>query len=317
MPTRTEYNDDDESSTGQAPATGQPIDQVLPTAHPPVTPIAHPEELEGRLTRLEQQISGLVEIITAGPRVQAPPVTPTVPVVPAVPAPEPQVPATTVPVTSRSPQVTGLAYSLAPPGAAAISEVVGIRHAYAEQAQLSLFNKPTSYPPYPSTVFVPEDAGLYTKIHSSDLRDGHEAEVMWNTGFNLEMALAAMHKVTESIYDGDLARVTDFSSVLDHFLQNAYLRLQERRDFFTDAAENGKAEAILLQKYLRLGEQPFASPLYTDSKKSFAELRAKAFALELSKSQASSSARSSKPTYSPPTNKGGKGNFRGKAESPK
>jgi hypothetical protein len=173
MPTRTE-NDDDESSTGQAPATSQIIDQFLPTAHPPVTTTAHPEGLAARLTPLEQQIAGLVEIIIAGPRDQAPPVPPAVPVVPAVPAMEPQLPATTVPVTSRSPQVTGIAYSLAPPGATAISEVVGIRHACAEQASLSLFNKPTSYPPYPSTVFVPEDAGLYTKstpaIYGMDMR---------------------------------------------------------------------------------------------------------------------------------------------------
>jgi hypothetical protein len=87
-----------------------------------------------------------------------------------------------------------------------------------------------------------------------------------------------MHKVTEAVADGYLARVTDFASVLNHFLQHAYLHLQERRDFFADAVENGKSEAILLQKYLRLGDQPFASPLYAEAKTSFAELRAKDFA---------------------------------------
>ena len=97
-------------------------------------------------------------------------------------------------------------------------------------------------------MFVPEDLGLYAKIKASDARDGHEAEILWNAGFNIEMALAAMHKVTEAVAEGHLARVTDFESVLNHFLQHSYLRLQERRDFFADAVENGKNEAILLQK---------------------------------------------------------------------
>jgi hypothetical protein len=133
--------------------------------------------------------------------------------------------------------------------------------------------------------------------------------VVWSTGYNIEMALAAMHKLTEAYGDGDLAQVTEFASVLNHYLKHDYLRLQERRDFFTDAAENGRSEAILLQKYLRLNDQPFTFPLYCEAKKSFSELRAKAFAKDLSKKQPSSAHSSNKPGQNcPPRNAGHKRN---------
>jgi hypothetical protein len=123
------------------------------------------------------------------------------------------------------------------------------------------------------------------------------------------MALAVMHKLTKAAGDKDLAQVTEFASHLNHYLQHPYLRLQERRGFFTDAAENGKREAILLQKYLHLNDQPFTSALYSESNKSFAELRAKAYAKELSKKQDSSAHSSNKSGPNrPPLNQGNQGN---------
>ena len=45
--------------------------------------------------------------------------------------------------------------------------------------------------------------------------------------------------------------------------------------------ESGKSEAILLQRYLREDDHPYASELYRKTKKDFAEIRAKALAKSL------------------------------------
>jgi hypothetical protein len=99
--------------------------------------------------------------------------------------------------------IPSLAYSLSPPDADAVSDVVGTCNAYSEQAQFLLFPKLKSNPPSPSTVFEPEDLGLYAKIKTGDARDGLEAGIIWNAGFNIEMALAAVHKVTEAVAEGE------------------------------------------------------------------------------------------------------------------
>lgn len=183
-------------------------------------------------------------------------------------------------------KISNLSFSLPAPSASAVSSVLSIRQAYAESGKLTLFNKPGHLAQFPSRRFVPEPEGLFRRIKDSDNRDGWEAEVLWNTGYNLEVSLAALHDLSKAISTSDLDAATESISVLHHFLVSGYERLQERLDFFADSLESGKSEAILLQKYLREDDHPFSSTLYRDTKKKFAELRSKAFAKALNEQKA-------------------------------
>lgn len=199
----------------------------------------------------------------------------------------------------RSPN--SLHYSLPAPSAAAVSDVLAIKAAYAETGQLNRYLKPAVLAPFPSTRFVPTDDGQYHRIKAADTRDGHEAEVLWNQGYNAEHSLACMHKISEALADGDLAQVTHYLSVLNHYLVSNQQRVHERIDFFTYALESGKSEAILLQKYLKDSTSPFASDEFNTVNKKFAELRATAYAKELNKQHAARGSKSDKTKGSQPS----------------
>jgi hypothetical protein len=144
------------------------------------------------VARLEDNVNDLIDLISAGAGRPAPEPTSTV-------APQPPVPAgpilgapvlathgapsgpavadvgAVVPGSAAATHIQNLAYSLPSPGADAVSAIVGTRAAYAEDALLCMFQKPSLYPPFPNTVFFPEDLGAYAKIKSADARDGYEA----------------------------------------------------------------------------------------------------------------------------------------------
>lgn len=186
-------------------------------------------------------------------------------------------------------KVGTLQFTLPPPSANTVAEVLSTRQAYGETGKLNLFEKPRHLAPYPSTRFIPEPEGLFNRIKSADTRDGWESEVLWNIGHNQENALAACHKVAEALAAGDASAATDAFSIVHHFTQSTYERVTERVDFFTDALDSGKSEAILLQKYLREDDHPYTSALYRNTKKKFAELRSQAYAKEFNKQNAQGS----------------------------
>ena len=140
--------------------------------------------------------------------------------------------------------------------------------------------------PFPSKRFIPEPEKPFGRIKEADTRDVWEAEVLWNIGYNTENALAASHKVAEALSARNIQAATEAFSVLHHYLQASYERVQERVDFFSDSVEFGKSEAVLLQKYLREQDQPYVSQLYRYTKEKFAELCSQAYAKEFNKQAA-------------------------------
>lgn len=181
-----------------------------------------------------------------------------------------------------------LHFTLPPRSSDALTETLAVRAAYQDRAKLGHFQKPQQYAPFPSTQFEPEDVEVYGRIRSADQRDGREAESLWNVGYNLKVAISGVHQLADSLANGEVGSATEYLSVLSHFLEAGYSRLQERKDFFCYGAENGKSESILLDRYLRSEHQPFTSSLYKNTSKKFAEIRAVAFAKELNKTHAQS-----------------------------
>jgi hypothetical protein len=184
------------------------------------------------------------------------------------------------------------------PVASAIQETVRVRQANMEGGTLGYFKNPTYRQPYPAQAFIPEDEGLYSKVKTADARYGYEAEVLWNIGEHCEMAISDMHNLASSIQEGDISAITEHSSVLSHYLCNIYSRTLERRDF-AEAVENGKPDAILLQKYARLEDKPCESTRYRDVTEFFADLCAKTNAKEITKNEVGSSARPGKLPFKP------------------
>lgn len=155
--------------------------------------------------------------------------------------------------------------------------------------KLNLVYKPSHLAPFPSQRLILESERLFGRIKNADAQDGLEAGLLWNIGYNAETALSAPHKVTEALAAGHTSDATDAFSVLYHYLQASYERVQERINFFADSVESGKSEAVLLQKYLREQDQPYASKLYRDTKEKFSELRSHAYAKEFNKQAARNS----------------------------
>ena len=144
-----------------------------------------------------------------------------------------------------------LSFSLPAPSTQAVSTVVTTRQVYAESGKLALFTNPSQSAHYPARRFIPSPEGLFQRIRTNDNKDGWEAETLWNTGNNLDLAIASIHELALALNSGDSNSAVEVTSVLNHYLTAAYERIQERVDFFTKSLESGKSEAILLQKYLR------------------------------------------------------------------
>lgn len=178
-------------------------------------------------------------------------------------------------------KISNLSYHRPAPSAEAVSTAASTGQTYAESGKLTLFKKPAQLAHFPSNRFVPASEGLFGRIKTNDTRDSWEAETLWNTGYNLEVSLAALHELATVVSTKDINGAIEATSVLHHYLLAAYQRVQERVDFFTDPFASGKSEAILLQKYLREDYRPFSSELYRDTKKKFVGLRSKAFAKAL------------------------------------
>lgn len=235
-------------------------------------------ELTNDVTLIKTQLADILEALKSN-QPAAPPSHP-----PSAATPD----AADIPSSSAEVYKVGtLQFSLPPPSTTAVAEVLTTRHAYGETGKLNLFIKPPTLPPYPSSRFIPTPDGLFGRIKTSDNRDSWEAEILWNIGHNQECALAASHKVAEALAAGDIAAATDAFAVVHHYTNASYSRVQERVDFFADALESGKSEAILLQKYLREDDQPYTSALYRNTKSEFAKLRAQAYAKEFNKQAAS------------------------------
>lgn len=230
------------------------------------------DELQNDVTAIKSQLAAVLDQLKTN---ASPPAAAVPPVTADQPAESPAVY-----------RVGTLQFSLPPPSNSTVADVLSTRHAYGETGKLNQFPKPPTLPPYPSTRFIPAPEGLFGRIKTSDTRDSWEAEVLWNIGHNQENALAASHKVAEALAAGDITAATDAFAVVHHFTTASYSRVQERIDFFADALESGKSEAILLQKYLREDDQPYSSDLYRKTKSEFAKLRAQAYAKEFNKQSA-------------------------------
>lgn len=165
------------------------------------------------------------------------------------------------------------------------------RQANDDTGKLNRYHKLSILPPIPSKCFFPEPEGLFGRIKSDDTRNGWEAEVLWNIRHNCENALASSRKVAEALAVNDVAGATNALSVLYDYLNASYESLQELLEFFADTLDSGKLEAIILQKYLREDDKPYASQLYRTTKSKFAELCSHAYAKEFNKQSASSGAR--------------------------
>lgn len=63
-------------------------------------------------------------------------------------------------------------------------------------------------------------------------------------------------------------------------------RVLQRVDFSIDSSESGKSKAILLQKFLREDDFPYASDLYRSTKQKFSELLSHAHAKEFNDKKA-------------------------------
>lgn len=170
-----------------------------------------------------------------------------------------------------------LQFSLPPPSTTAVSEVFSTRNDYGETVKHTLFPKPPTLPPFPTTRFIPTPDGLLGSIKTSDNRDSWEAEVLWNIGKNQECVLATSHKVAEALVAWDVAADTDAFAVVHHYTNASFSRIKERIDFFAEALESGKSETILMQKDLREDDQPYSSAFYRKTKYEFAKLRAQAY----------------------------------------
>ena len=242
--------------------------------------------LESEVTGIKGQLSEVLSLLKTS-RVE-PASIPADPAVADVVDDQPKVPESRQPPASPGAYAVGtLQFTLPAPSANTVAKALAIRQAYGDTGKLNLFEKPKTVAPYPAKRFIPEPAGLFGRIKNADARDGFEAEVLWNLGHDSEVATAAFHQVAQAIADKDWDAVTEAVALAYQFHKAGYERVKERVDFFADSLESGKAEAILLQKYLREDDQNYTSALYRDTRKQLNSLRDKAFAKELVSNKAS------------------------------
>lgn len=112
---------------------------------------------------------------------------------------------------------------------------------------------------------------------------------MWNDGHNTQKVLSISQKLAGSLTNKGLSAATEAFSLFNHYLSTTCERVNERVDFFADALQSGKTEAILLLKYLPEEDQLYKSSLYRNINTKFAELRSQAYAKESNKQITTSS----------------------------
>ena len=263
------------------------------TARPPFALLVQ------KVTSLESQVSQILSRLQNRPAGRAPTVTTAEDSAASRAPPVAEQPDTRAPTAGPAPSQLTSAHSVyADPGlqvtlpvlsAQGIADTVATQQLYGETGKLNLFQIPTHLAPFSSKRFIPESEKLFGRIRDADPRDGWEAKVLWNFGYDTEHALAASHKVAEALSSGNRQAATEAFSVLHHYLQASYERVQERLDFFSDSVESGKSEAVLPQKYLREQDQPYVSQLCRDTKQKFAQLRSQAYAKDFNKQAARNS----------------------------
>ena len=223
--------EEETSRTSSSGASGPvpTLDDQTATARAPSTFIVN------KVNNLETQVAQILSLLQNRPAGTAPTATtaeePAAP--PATPAAEQ--PGSRAPDAGPAPTPLPTAHSvyadrrlqftLPAPSAQGIADIVATRQLYGETGKLNLFQRPTNLAPFPSKRFIPEPEKLFGRTKEADTRDGWEAEVLWNIGYNTENALAASHKVAEALSAGNTQAATEAFSVLHHYLQASYERV--------------------------------------------------------------------------------------------
>lgn len=82
--------------------------------------------------------------------------------------------------------------------------------------------KPSHIGVFPAHFFQPNKEGIYRRIYESDARDGHEADKLWNVGYDLEISLAATHEILAAIDISSLDSLRQKLAVQVRFPQHAF-----------------------------------------------------------------------------------------------
>lgn len=139
------------------------------------------------------------------------------------------------PPAHEADQAGPLQFTLPSPFSDSVAQAFATRRAYGRAGKANHYEKPGYFPPFSAKRFIPEPEGLFGRAKEADLRDSHEAEVIWNIGQDVEVSVAAFQHAAIYLKDGNLAEVAEFFSAACHFNQPICQHVKERVDFFRDS----------------------------------------------------------------------------------
>lgn len=110
-------------------------------------------------------------------------------------------------------KIEQISFKLPAPLARAVSSVLTFRWTYAKSGKPTRFEAPQTHLQNHFSWLVPVSDYLFDSNKISDSHDGWEAEVLWDTGYNLKVAHVSVHELAKPLVDKDLDAVSEGATV--------------------------------------------------------------------------------------------------------